>query len=228
MGGCTMDDAPAGRHEVAPTPAELRPIDDRPVHTADLPDTPTRDRSIPATAWLEAPAELLALAQDLPAPTTDATARYLRRIGPWLLWRAGPAKGAAARYWVCLSRRPDRAVHLRPVPRRHRVGPRSDRGPPPLPHVEGGPARPRVMRRDPTHRPDPPTRPAGPTEIRDRQGRARARCCSCSSGGRHGPEDRRGTRGPGGIGSERSEPRCAPCRRTNRRRAPPPPARRPR
>ena len=89
--------------EVTPTPAELRPIDDRPVHTTDLPDTPTRDRSIPATAWVEAPAELLGLADDLPAPTTGSAARYLRRIGPWLLWRAGPAKGADSRYWVCLA-----------------------------------------------------------------------------------------------------------------------------
>ena len=79
--------------EVAPTPAELRPIDDRPIHTADLPDTPTRDRSIPARAWQEAPAELLALDD----------ARYLRRIGPWLLWRAGPARGADARYWTARS-----------------------------------------------------------------------------------------------------------------------------
>ena len=99
----TDDAALPERREVKPTPAELRPIDDRPIHTADLPDTPTRDRSIPATAWREAPPELLALADDLPAPTTGDTARYLRRIGPWLLWRAGPAKGADARYWVCLS-----------------------------------------------------------------------------------------------------------------------------
>ena len=87
--------------EVTPTPAEQRPIDDRPIHTAELPDTPTRDRSIPASAWIEAPAELLALADDLPAPTTGSVARYLRRIGPWLLWRAGPARGADSRYWVC-------------------------------------------------------------------------------------------------------------------------------
>ena len=30
-----------------------RPIDNTLRHTADLPDTPTRDRNIPATAWLE-------------------------------------------------------------------------------------------------------------------------------------------------------------------------------
>jgi hypothetical protein len=74
-----------------------RPDDSTPTHTADLPATPTRDRNIVATAWLEAPAELLALGDDLPdAPT----ATYKRRIGPWLLWRAGPAAGGDARYWA--------------------------------------------------------------------------------------------------------------------------------
>ena len=28
-------------------------------------------------------------------------AEYKRRIGPWLLWRAGPATGGDARYWAC-------------------------------------------------------------------------------------------------------------------------------
>ena len=32
-----------------------RPSDETPVHTADLPPTPTRDRNIVATAWIEAP-----------------------------------------------------------------------------------------------------------------------------------------------------------------------------
>jgi hypothetical protein len=84
-------------------PPHERPLDERPVHTADLPDTPTRDRSIPATAWVEAPADLLALGDDLPDPSTGGVARYLRRIGPWLLWRAGPARGADARYWAALA-----------------------------------------------------------------------------------------------------------------------------
>lgn len=92
-----------GAGERRALPSHERPIDDTPVHTVDLPDTPTRDRSIPATAWVEAPGELLALADDLPAPTTGEVARYLRRIGPWLLWRAGPARGAHARYWVGLA-----------------------------------------------------------------------------------------------------------------------------
>jgi hypothetical protein len=70
-------------------PADERPIDDTPVHTADLPPTPIRDRNIPATAWVEAPDELLAL---------RPVATYKRRIGRWLLWRAGPASKADAWY----------------------------------------------------------------------------------------------------------------------------------
>ena len=78
-------------------PYDQRPTDDTPVHTADLPPTPIRDRNIPATAWVEAPEELLALGDDLPgAPVAE----YKRRIGPWLLWRAGPASKGDARYWA--------------------------------------------------------------------------------------------------------------------------------
>lgn len=75
-----------------------RPTDATPIATDDLPDTPVRDRNIPARAWVSAPDRLLSLGDDLPgAPEAD----YKRRIGPWLLWRAGPATGAEARYWVC-------------------------------------------------------------------------------------------------------------------------------
>ena len=74
-----------------------RPVDDTPLHTDDLPDTPVRDRNIPATAWVEAPPSLLTLGDDLP---DRPVAEYKRRIGPWLLWRAGPATKAAARYWA--------------------------------------------------------------------------------------------------------------------------------
>jgi len=76
---------------------DRRPDDDTPVHTGDLPPTPIRDRNIPATAWIEAPPELLSLGADLPGVPV---ASYKRRIGPWLLWRAGPATKAAARYWA--------------------------------------------------------------------------------------------------------------------------------
>jgi hypothetical protein len=75
-----------------------RPRDDTPVHTVDLPATPVRDRNIPATAWVEAPDELLALGDDLPG---RPVAEYKRRIGGWLLWRAGPAADADARYFAC-------------------------------------------------------------------------------------------------------------------------------
>lgn len=74
-----------------------RPLDSTPVHTVDLPDTPVRDRNIPATAWIEAPADLLGLGEDLPGrPVAD----YKRRIGRWLLWRAGPASKGDARYFA--------------------------------------------------------------------------------------------------------------------------------
>jgi hypothetical protein len=76
------------------TRAEERPIDATPVHTAELPATPQRDRTIPATAWIEAPAPLLELGRDL---GHDLVA-YKRRIGGWLVWRAGPATKGDARY----------------------------------------------------------------------------------------------------------------------------------
>ena len=76
-------------------PADERPYDFTPLDTADLPPTPTRDRNIAAPAWRQAPPELLALGDDLAG---QPTAAYKRRIGSWLLWRAGPATGADARY----------------------------------------------------------------------------------------------------------------------------------
>jgi len=76
---------------------DQRPADHTPIHTADLPATPVRDRNIVATAWVEAPSELLHLGDDLPdAPVAE----YKRRIKTWLLWRAGPATDADARYWA--------------------------------------------------------------------------------------------------------------------------------
>lgn len=75
-------------------PADQRPPDFTPVHTADLPDLPTRDRNIMASAWVEAPEPVLTAGDDIDA----GEAAYKRRLGPWLLWRAGPAKGADARY----------------------------------------------------------------------------------------------------------------------------------
>jgi hypothetical protein len=81
-------------------PYHQRPDDDTPVRTVDLPPTPLRDRAIPATAWIEAPDALLRLGDDLPG---RPVASYKRRIGPWLLWRAGPATKADARYWAAAA-----------------------------------------------------------------------------------------------------------------------------
>jgi hypothetical protein len=82
-----------------PLPADERPVDNTPVHTSDLPPTPIRDRNIPATAWVEAPDALVHLGDDIGGPV----ATYKRRIGDWLLWRAGPASRADARYLAVRS-----------------------------------------------------------------------------------------------------------------------------
>jgi hypothetical protein len=58
--------------------------------TERLPDTPQRDYRIPATAWPDAPPELLSLGDEIDEPV-----EYKRRIGRWLLWRAGPPVGEA-------------------------------------------------------------------------------------------------------------------------------------
>jgi hypothetical protein len=76
------------------TPVEERPQVTEPVHTVDLPAGPQRDSMIPATMWVEAPPELLALGSDL---GHDLVA-YIRRIGRFLLWRAGPAVDSDSRY----------------------------------------------------------------------------------------------------------------------------------
>jgi len=81
------------------TSLEERPLDTTPIHTADLPATPQRDRAIPAEAWIEAPAELLALGDDIGRPRVA----YIRRIGRWLVWRAGPASHGDARYLALAS-----------------------------------------------------------------------------------------------------------------------------
>lgn len=47
-----------------------------------------------AAAWIEAPDALRHLGDDIGGPEAE----YKRRIGRWLLWRAGPATGADARY----------------------------------------------------------------------------------------------------------------------------------
>jgi len=76
------------------TPAEERPPTTRDWHTDELPATPQRDFLIPADRWVEAPETVRALGSDL---GIDLVA-YKRRIGDWLLWRAGPASKSDARY----------------------------------------------------------------------------------------------------------------------------------
>lgn len=77
----------------SPVSADDRPFDFTPIDTVDLPPTPTRDRNIAATAWTQAPSTLYALGEPVDV-AAEATA-YKRRIGDWLLWRAGPARGPA-------------------------------------------------------------------------------------------------------------------------------------
>jgi hypothetical protein len=77
-----------------PTPAEERTPTDRDWHTDELPALPQRDFLIPATRWVEAPPELVALGADI---GVDLVA-FKRRIGRYLLWRAGPAVKADACY----------------------------------------------------------------------------------------------------------------------------------
>jgi hypothetical protein len=88
---------------------DQRPIDDTPVHTADLPLTPQRDRTIVATAWVEAPQEVIQLGADIGHTRVD----YKRRIGDWLLWRAGPAQKADARYMAVALADPQRQYTFR-------------------------------------------------------------------------------------------------------------------
>ena len=116
-----------------------RPYDETPVHTErPAGDAGPRPQHPGLRLGRGARPSCWRLGDDLPGrPVAD----YKRRIGPWLLWRAGPASGADARYWV--ARADDLAVsytfRLFPVGRRRRRGPQ--RHPPhPLPVLEGGPA----------------------------------------------------------------------------------------
>ncbi|MFM8862849.1 MAG: hypothetical protein ACKOIA_10425 [Acidimicrobiia bacterium] len=89
-----------------------RPPVERDVHTDELPPLPQRDLRIDATRWIEAPEIILTLGDDL-GPTE---AGYLRRIGPWLLWRAGPPSGGDARYGAVHSEDLTKAFTFRLFP----------------------------------------------------------------------------------------------------------------
>ena len=96
-------------HVVSPVSAEDRPPVSTDYHTVDLPATPTRDFLIPATRWIEAPESLRTLGSEF---GVDLVA-YKRRIGRWLLWRAGPAVGADARYMAVDADDPSHAFTFR-------------------------------------------------------------------------------------------------------------------
>ena len=70
--------------------SDERPFDYTPVTTDQLPATPTRDRNIAASAWVEAPAGLRQLGVGLEG---SPEAAFKRRLHGWLLWRAGPTRG---------------------------------------------------------------------------------------------------------------------------------------
>lgn len=108
------------------SPAEDRPLDYTPLHTADLPATPQRNRAIPAPAWVEAPPELLVLGNDLGHGAPPAMALYIRRIGPWLLWRAGPASQGNARYLALAADDPAQQCSYRLHPDGKGEGPGAD------------------------------------------------------------------------------------------------------
>jgi hypothetical protein len=64
-------------------------------------------------AEAEAPESIRSLGADLPGqPVAD----YKRRIGPWLLWRAGPATGGDARYAAVAADDLDEVWTFRLVP----------------------------------------------------------------------------------------------------------------
>lgn len=93
-------------------PADKRPFDDTPIHTDALPPTPVRDRNISVEAWIEAPPVLRTAGDDI----GGVRVAYKRRIGPWLLWRAGPARRADARYVAVHSEDLDRHHTFRLFP----------------------------------------------------------------------------------------------------------------
>ncbi len=84
------------------TAPEDRPPVTSDYHTDELPSLPQRDYLIPAERWIEAPPELRELGADFGV----ALVAYKRRIGRYLLWRAGPASRADARYMAVAATDP--------------------------------------------------------------------------------------------------------------------------
>jgi hypothetical protein len=96
----------------AVTVPEGRPLVEVDHHTEDLPELPQRDRTIPAERWVEAPQALRELGADIDAPVVV----YKRRIGGWLLWRAGPPNKGDSRYMALAASDLDRRYTFRLYP----------------------------------------------------------------------------------------------------------------
>ncbi len=95
-------------------PADQRPVDPTPVHTTDLPPTPTRDRNIPATAWIEAPAQLLGSRRRHRGAGRDVQAP----ARPMVALAGGPGIPSRCPISGDRRRRPPAAVQLPPLRRR--------------------------------------------------------------------------------------------------------------
>lgn len=93
-------------------PAEARPPTTRDWRTEELPATPQRDYLIPVERWVDAPDAVRTLGDDLGIELVA----YKRRIGDWLLWRAGPASGSDARYAAIDSKDLSRVFTFRLFP----------------------------------------------------------------------------------------------------------------
>ena len=74
-------------------PQSERAVDATPVHTADLPRRRSATGGSPRPRGSKRRGAVLDLGADLDEPEVN----YLRRIGPWLLWRAGPPSRGDAR-----------------------------------------------------------------------------------------------------------------------------------
>jgi hypothetical protein len=106
---------------MARAPEERPPVSSD-YHTDDLPPLPQRDFLIPATRWVEAPPELLGLGADFGV----SLVAYKRRIGRYLLWRAGPASRADARYMALAADDPAERYTFRLWPDGRGNGPGPD------------------------------------------------------------------------------------------------------
>ena len=106
-------------------PADQRPVDPTPVHTVDLPPTPIRDRNIPASAWIEAPAVLLRSGDDIRRDATGGDVQAAHRPLAALAGRAGQAAPTARYVAIDSPTTLDRTSRVPAVPRRHgrRTGP---------------------------------------------------------------------------------------------------------